>query len=56
MKIKIDEIKIRVFGKDRNRSYLLEPEEKKTSIDEAIDYLMELDQSGDFEKPDKPKF
>ena len=54
--IKINEIKIQILGKDKNRSYALEPEEKKTSIDEAVDYLMELDQSGDFEKPEKPVF
>jgi len=54
--IKIDEIKIQILGKDKNRSYLLEPETKTTSIDEAIDYLVELAESGDFEKPEKPKF
>lgn len=54
--IKIQEIKIQVLGKDKNRQYTLLPDEQLKSFDEAIDYLMSLDQSGDFEKEDKPKF
>lgn len=54
--IKIQEIKIQVLGKDKNRSYTLEPEEEIKTIDEATDYLMSLDQSGDFEEENKIPF
>lgn len=38
-KIKIDEIKITISGKDRNHNYTLEPEDKITKIQDALDYL-----------------
>ncbi len=38
-KMRLQEIKITITGKDRNYSYTIEPEEPITTIDDAIGYL-----------------
>jgi len=51
-KFKLDEIKITITGTDRNHGYIIEPEDKITTIDDAISYL---EATRDDVEEDKPE-